>query len=133
MENTTIIVLAIKEFISLIFIHNIRKNLTSSTVFAFITIKASQAHKTIINIIKTTQRNQTNCPKLTFWAAFFSGFSSIAFSFKNNFSQKFPGTTFVNDLNFFPSTSVSQVHSWVSFVSQTSKFEIVFAFITISV
>ena len=64
--EVTIIVLAIKEFISLIFIHNIRKNLTSSTVFAFITIKASQAHKTIINIIKTTQRNQTNCPKLTF-------------------------------------------------------------------
>jgi len=88
----------INALISFRLIHNEAKNLTSSIVFAFITMKLiNQPHITnAINAI--AHKNVKISLKEVFLASFFTTFFSICLAFRNSFDHRFDGTTFVVNL-----------------------------------
>ena len=100
-----------KAFISLRFIHNQAKNLTSSTVFAFKTMNHKKLHPTISHISNIILINHNICHFDNFLVSFFSTNLSINLVFKNNFSQKLLGTVFVIISKFFSSMFIHQFHS----------------------
>jgi hypothetical protein len=102
---------SIKLFISLRLIPNESKNLTSSTVLAFITIKLINAHHNVkaINII--AHKNPNIVQIEVFLTCFLTTFFFCSTAFIKIFSPSHVGAVLAKILYDFPENIVSQLHS----------------------